>query len=264
MSTAQVPAFGLTPAQVNAAASAQWRQMIRQALTDTRCATPAFLVEDMGATTKPQTVKVQIAIQERVRPPQGPAQWWDVPPIVNVPIIVPRGGGFSITLPLKKGDNGLLIFCDTCFDNWWANGQTNSPAAHVAADKVAVSGSQRQNEVRRHYVHDCGFLPGMWSRNNNLTDYSTSSLQIRSDDGMTVIDVSETGVLITGPTVALSNGAGVTAGTGSGVFSIGAGGTTHPLMTAAWQDWFTTYVLPHITTGVIPAQPGATTVLQGQ
>jgi hypothetical protein len=263
-----MPAFGLTPAQVNAAASAQWRQTIRQALTDTRCATPAFLVEDMGATTAPQTVKVQIAIQERVRPPQGAAQWWDVPPIVNVPIIVPRGGGFSITLPLKKGDNGLLIFCDTCFDLWWANGQTNAPPAQ---NVTAPSGSQIQNEVRRHYVHDCGFLPGMWSHKDLLTDYSTSSLQIRSDDGTTVIDVSETGVLITGPTVALSNGAGVSASTASGSFGIQAaaialsnGGTTLPLMTHAWQVWFTTYVLPHIVTGVIPTQPDATTVLQGQ
>ena len=272
MSAPQVPAFGLTPAQVNVAASAQWRQMIRQALADTRCATPAFLVEDMGAGGEPQTVTVQIAIQERVRPPAGPAQWWDVPPIVNVPIVVPRGGGFSITLPLKKGDNGLLVFCDTCFDNWWANGQTNAPPAqNTPALPVCPSGSQRQNEVRRHYIHDCGFIPGMWSKQDRLTNYSTNSLQIRSDDGATVIDVSEAGVTITGPSVSLSNGAGVTAGTASGAFNLeaatitaGDGGTTQPLMTQAWQQWFATYVLPHISTGVIPAAPGVTTVLQGQ
>ena len=268
MSTSQLPAFGLTPAQVNQAQTSQWQQVVRQALAETRCATPAFLVEDMGATTAPQTVKVQIAIQERVRPPQGPAQWWDVPPIVNVPIVVPRGGGFSITLPLKKGDGGLLIFCDTCFDNWWANGQDNAPPAQNVS---APSGSQRQNEIRRHYIHDCGFIPGMWARNNNLTEYSADSLQIRSDDGSTIIDVSEAGVVITGAAVSLSNGAGVTAGTASGAFNLeaasitaGNGGITLPLMTHAWQTWFTTYVLPHITTGVIPAQPGATTVLQGQ
>ena len=201
MSTTQVPAFGLTPAQINQAAPAQWRQMIRQALADTRCATPAFLVEDMGAGGEPQTVTVQIAIQERVRPPAGPAQWWDVPPIVNVPIVVPRGGGFSITLPLKKGDNGLLVFCDTCFDNWWANGQTNAPPAqNTPALPVCPSGSQRQNEVRRHYVHDCGFIPGMWSKQDRLTNYSTNSLQIRSDDGTTLIDFAPTGVItITAP-----------------------------------------------------------------
>jgi hypothetical protein len=144
---------------------------------------------------------VQIAIQERVRTATGP-QWWDVPPIIKVPIIVPRGGGYSMTLPLKKGDEGLLIFCDTCMDNWWANGQTNSP---VAQNTGVSSGSQKQNEVRRHYIHDCGFLPGMWSQKNLLTDYATDSLQIRTDDGTVILDLSGTGVAITAPIVSVSN-----------------------------------------------------------
>jgi hypothetical protein len=182
---------GLSPAQVNYAEPAQWRQIVRQALDDTRCASAAFLVEDVSAQ---QTVTVQIAIQERVRPASGKAQWWDVPPIVNVPIIVPRGGGYSITLPLKKGDQGLLIFCDTCFDNWWVNGQDKAPPA---ANVTAASGSQRQLEVRRHHVHDCGFLPGFWSQNNLISNYSTDSLQVRADDGSAVIDVSASGVTVT-------------------------------------------------------------------
>lgn len=235
---------GLTPSQLNYAESAQWKQIIKQALADTRCATPAFLTEDVNTDT--QTVTVQIAIQERVRVPVG-QQWWDVPPIVNVPIVVPRGGGFSVTLPLKKGDSGLLIFCDTCFDNWWLNGTTNSPPAYVNETTQKVSGSQRQFEVRRHWVHDCGFLPGMWSQQDVLTDYSADSLQIRSDDGSTIIDVSDEGVAIKGDTVTASDG-----------------GATQALMTQAWQTWFTVNVLPHITTGVIPVQPSTTTVLKGE
>src|ERR1700733_5561995 len=118
------PLFQLTPSQVNRAQSEQWRQIVRQSLNDVRCATPAFLTEDMNADT--QTVTIQIAIQEQVRTNAGP-QWWDVPPIIMVPVVLPRGGGYSITLPLKKGDEGLLVFCDTCFDFWWVNGQNNSP-----------------------------------------------------------------------------------------------------------------------------------------
>lgn len=182
---------GLTPSQINSAEPAQWRQIVRQALDDTRCSTTAFLAEDIDPDR--QTVTVQIAIQERVRPANGKAQWWDVPPIVNVPILTPRGGGYSITLPLKKGDQGLLIFCDTCFDNWWLNGQNNAPPA---ANVRVASGSQRQFEVRRHHVHDCGFAPGLWSQNNVLTDYSIDSLQIRRDDGSAIIDVSDASVVV--------------------------------------------------------------------
>lgn len=178
------PLYNLSPSQVIHSDSAQWRQIVRQALDDTRCATPAFLTEDLDVSS--QTVTVQIAIQERVRTNAGPA-WTDLPIIIKVPIVLPRGGGYSLTMPLKKGDEGLLIFCDTCFDFWWANGQSSSP---VAANKTAPSGTQRQNEVRRHYIHDCGFIPGMWSQPNVLTAYSGTSTQLRSDDGSSIVDVA--------------------------------------------------------------------------
>jgi hypothetical protein len=236
---------GLTPTQLNAAEPAQWRQIVRQALDDTRCATPAFLIEDMSAD---QTVNIQIAIQERVRPLFGPAQWMDIPPIFKVPIVTPRGGGYSITLPLKKGDQGLLVFCDTCFDNWWLNGQTNAPPA---AGVNSPSGSQRQFEVRRHDVTDCGFIPGMWSQNNVLENYSTNSLQIRSDDGNTMIDVSESGVSIKGTTVTAADG-----------------GTAHVLMNDIFYQWYVTNIQPFLVSkGYLgpPIPPGSeTTVLKGQ
>lgn len=240
---------GLTPSQLNYADSAQWKQFIRQALADTRCATPAFLVEDMHTN---QTVTVQIAIQERVRVPAG-QQWWDVPPIVNVPIMVPRGGGFALTLPLKQGDQGMLIFCDTCFDNWWVNGQQNSPPNQNQPPLSGPNptGSQRQLEVRRHYVHDCGFFPGLWSQNNLLEDYSTDSMQLRTDDGDTVVDIAEGGVSIKGAAVTVANG-----------------GAALPLMNDNFYQWYVANIQPFLV-GLgylgLPVPPGSeTTVLKGQ
>lgn len=236
---------GLTPAQLNYAESAQWKQIIRQALADTRCASPAFLVQDLDP--EAQTVAVQIAIQERVRTPNGQA-WWDVPPIVNVPIVTPRGGGYSVTLPLKKGDQGLLVFCDTCFDLWWQNGQENSPpVANVPAVSPNPSGSQRQFEVRRHYVHDCGFIPGMWSQNNVLANYSTDALQIRADDGSAVLEVNDDG------TVSIFGTSGV--------------GSPQVLMNDTFYQWFVTVVMPFLVSkgfaGTVPLN-SETTILKGQ
>jgi Phage protein Gp138 N-terminal domain len=250
------PLLQLTPDQVNRAESAQWRSIVRQALADTRCASPAFLVADMDAAA--QTVKVQVAIQERVRTATGP-QWWDVPPIVHVPVIMPRGGGYAITLPLKQGDEGLLIFCDTCFDLWWHNGQNNAPVAvNVLATAkqggfaATASGSQVQNEIRRHYVHDCGFWPGMWSQPNVLTDYASDSLQIRTDDGTTtVIDVAQTGVEVTGAAVSVANG-----------------GTAQALMNDTFYQWYVTNIQPFLVSKgyVGPTVPldSETTVLKAQ
>lgn len=250
---------GLTPAQLNYADTAQWKQALEQVVTDLRCATAAFLVDDMDPVT--QTVTVQVAIQERVSSPTG-QQWWDVPPIVHVPILIPRGGGFSSTYPLKKGDQGMLIFCDTCFDNWWVNGQEGSPPAYYDIGKQAVSGSQTQLEVRRHYVHDCGFLPGMYSQNRVLENYSTTSMQHRSDDGDSVVDIASNGIKLTSDSVDL---------TANSIVAGSQGGATQPLMLEAFYTWFTTVFLPTQKTptytpyaGPDPPTNSVTTVLKGE
>lgn len=244
---------GLTPEQVNYSDTSQWRQFVRQSLATVRTAIPAFLVENLDPAK--QTVTVQIAIQERVRTTVG-AQWWDVPPIVNVPIVTPRGGGFSVTLPLKKGDSGLLVFCYTCFDNWWQKGVEDAPKAQNTDENgkptlTKPSGSQTQFEVRRHWTHDCGFIPGMWSQKDLLEDYSTDSLQIRSDDGNTIIDVSADGVEITGDSVEARHN-----------------GTAVPLMNDHFFQWYLTNIQPFlISKGYLgPPIPSnsETTILKGE
>jgi hypothetical protein len=83
----------------------------------------------------------------------------------------------------------MLVYCDTCFDLWWTR-----------------SGLQNQLEVRRHHVHDCGFYPGMGSQPNVLSNYSTSSMQLRSDDGTQVIDVATTtGITVTASKVTVTS-----------------------------------------------------------
>ena len=214
----------LTPAQVNYAQTSQWKQAIKAALEDLRCASPAYLTADMNAN---QTVNVQIAINERVRTATG-AQWLAVPPIYNVPVVLPRGGGFSLTTPLKKGDEGLLIFCDTCFDLWWTRG-----------------GSQNQLEVRRHDVTDCGFIPGMWSQPNVLSNYSTASMQLRADDGSALVDVAQ------------------------GTVEVKAyGGTAQALMNDTFYQWYVKNIQPFLVglgyAGPVIPPDCETTILKGQ
>lgn len=251
------PLLSVTPSQVNWAQSEQWRQAVRQALTEARHACPGFLTEDMDVAK--QTVTVQLAVQERVRVQDSlKAQWWDVPPMVFVPVMTPRGGGYGVTLPLKKGDEGMVIFCDACIDLWWASGQTNSP---VADNTGVSSGSQRQNEVRRHYPHDCGFYPGLWSQPNVLENYSADSLQVRTDDGATVIDVSKTdGVTITTNVAVQLTAPAVSASV--------SGGTPQKLVNDTFYQWYVTNVQPFLVSKGY-AGPGVpagseTTVLKGQ
>ena len=48
----------------------------------------------------------------------GTKKSFELPVIGNVPVIFPRGGGFYFSLPLEKGDNVLLVFCDRSIDKF--------------------------------------------------------------------------------------------------------------------------------------------------
>ncbi len=255
MSTTSTVVAQLTPSQVISAESAQWRALLRQAAFDLRVHSPAFLLEDMDPDE--QTVTVQLAVQERVRTLKGP-KWYDVAPIFKVPVMIQRGGGCSVTLPLKKGDEGMLMFCDCCFDLWWHNGQQGAPVADNAKELSTAfgtpvpSGSQQQIGMHRHEVNDCGFYPGFYSQPNVLANYSTDSLQVRTDDGSTIIDVQPSGVTIIGEATNVK----------------AAGGTPLALVNDTWYQWWKTNIFTFLQ-GLgyvgppIPLVP-ETTILKGQ
>lgn len=178
----------LTPDQLNYAETSQWTEIIRQALTDLRVAIPA-IVQDFDVAT--QTVTVQIALREVVRSDSGPLNI-PIQPIYKVPLMLQRAGGFCLTMPVKAGDEGMLIFCDMCIDLWWARG-----------------GVQNQLERRRHDLSDCGFYPGLWNQQRLLQQYSTDSVQLRSDDTSVIIDVALDGITLTAPKVTINSGGDV-------------------------------------------------------
>ena len=144
----------------------------------------------------------------------------------------------------------MLIFCDMCIDAWWQSG-----------------GIQNQLEVRRHDLTDCGFFPGIYNQQRLLSAYSTASLQIRSDDGQTVIDVSESGVTITCRAVTVNASSSV-ALIAPAVTAKQSGGSPQTLMTDAWEEYWVENILPFLQSkgysGPTPPTNSLTTVLQGQ
>jgi hypothetical protein len=88
---------------------------------------------------------------------------------------MPRAGKFTITMPIEKDDECLLIFTDTCIDAWYQNG---------GDDNEQLSG-------RRHNITDCFALCGIWNQKRLVSDYSTDSIQIRNDDASTLVEVKD-------------------------------------------------------------------------
>lgn len=112
------------------------------------------------------TCQVQPTLQATVRDPQGVVSWVNMPLLVDCPVVFPSGGGFTLTFPIKVGDEVLVVFASRCIDSWWQSG-----------------GIQIQAEMRMHDLSDGFVLPGPRSLKRPLVDVSTSDVQLRSDDG---------------------------------------------------------------------------------
>ena len=93
------------------------------------------------------TAVVQPGIRCVQRDNDGATITSEYPQLVDVPVIFPRGGGCTLTFPVKPGDECLLVFSDRCIDFWWQNGgvqEAVDPRLHDLSDAFAIVGPQSQ------------------------------------------------------------------------------------------------------------------------
>jgi phage baseplate assembly protein V len=96
----------------------------------------------------------------------------ELPLLVDVPVIFPRGGGVTLTFPIKAGDECLVVFADRCIDFWWQSG-----------------GSQERVDNRKQDLSDAFVIPGPQSQAQKISGISTSAAQLRTDDGAAFIEL---------------------------------------------------------------------------
>lgn len=105
-------------------------------------------VEKYDAAT--QTAEVLPMVRRAIVDEDGDVQHEDLPPIPNVQIAFPRGGGFSATWPLDKGDHVLLVFNSWATGQWRETGDISDPIdlrKHSLSNPVAIPGVAPKREV---------------------------------------------------------------------------------------------------------------------
>ena len=132
---------------------------------------PAYVVSYNAAL---QTCVVQPTVMSRQQQPDGSFVFAKLPVLQDCPVGWQGGGGFSLTFPLAKGDEGMVLFSNRCIDGWWQN-----------------SGVQVPPEIRMYDLSDGFFLPKFRSKPKALPNVSTTSTQWRSDDGSTFVEVAD-------------------------------------------------------------------------
>lgn len=160
------PSISTLPSVIN--------QAIESKMVDLHTSTPG-IVDSFDAET--QTASVQPAIRRIFKTLDGENEILvptDLPLLINVPVIFPRGGGFSLTFPVKEGDECLLVFCERSIDNWHTYGGVKRPISR-----------------RFHSLSDAVCHVGLSSIPNKIPNYSATDVQIRKDDEKVYITLAE-------------------------------------------------------------------------
>ena len=215
----------LSPQVRLASEYAQWAELIRQSQCDLRVSVPGII---QSFDVDRQLAVVQIALREKVVTPGKSPVDTTISLLKDIPVVMPHGGGWWFTLPIRSGDECLLVFGDMARDYWWLRG-----------------GVQNQFELRRHDISDAFCIPGPWSQPEKLPNYSATNAQLRSKDGTVVIDLATTGITITAPVVNVTASDAVNI-TAPAVTTKATGGTAQALLNQAFLTWFETVYMPSV------------------
>lgn len=101
------------------------------------------------------------------------------PLISGVPVSFIFGGDFSIQVPVKEGDDCIILFCDGDLDNW-VEGKGYIPA--FSQDKHGLNGAVA--------------LVGLTNLNTKISDYITDGVRIKYKGSS--IELKEEGIIING------------------------------------------------------------------
>lgn len=129
-------------------------------------------IVDFDAEKQEATVKV--LHKPRLNGEEAP-----LPELKKVPVVFPRGGGWALTWPIKKGDPGNIKIPERNIDAWYLSGK-ESPA----------------DTNRMHDLSDAIFEPGgMRSEPQKVGSFNTSGAELRSLDGETKIIMGDNGTI---------------------------------------------------------------------
>lgn len=158
----------------NATAETAVELQIQHAQKQIHTALPAKVVD-----FNPQNQTVTLAVQiTQILVDGGSVQ---IPPLVDVPVAFPRGGGYAVTFPLNAGDEGIVIFSGRCIDGWWQSGRASEPM-----------------DYRQHDLSDGMFYPSICSVPNAIKNFYTSGLSMQSLDGSAFIRITNGTIHIKG------------------------------------------------------------------
>ena len=164
------------------------KALIDREIADVRTAIPGRIVSFDAAT---QLATVRPLIRRRVTVGAN-VENVDMPEIQRVPVVMPHSqtAGFSVTMPVREGDDVMLTFSDRSIDTWVQDGDDQDIPEPVAS--------------RHHDISDAIAVIGCTPENRAISGYFGGGIQIRNGDGSRHVEVTDSTVVIQAESVTIT------------------------------------------------------------
>lgn len=150
---------------------------IDSSLRETHTALPGRVVS-YDATKQRATVQIQL--KREFETSDGTRKELLIPQSLDVPVLLPRAGGYSITFPVAVNDPCLVLFLERDIHGWLANGQAAVPPT-----------------ARMHDYSDAVAILGLWPNPNPISPTPhTTAIAVRNDAGTRKLEIGTAGVLM--------------------------------------------------------------------
>lgn len=154
-----------------------------------RCQTMPARVEAYDVATQRAQLKPAIAIARGDLDGDGEIDFEGLPVVDNVPVLWPRGGGFSMHLPLAPGDWVLMVVPSRSMDEWLERGDVDITPA----------------DLRIGHIQDAVAIPGLFPNPEAIgaAGARAGEAVISSSSGAVQVRLSAGQAIITAPDVRL-------------------------------------------------------------
>jgi hypothetical protein len=174
-----------------------WHNVLRQSGEQSQSrlwtAMPVIVLEDSDGFT----IQCVIALKYIETDEEGNVENKDISKLVDVPVIWPQGGGsekgdkgYSLTFPIKKDDEGIVVFASRCIDSWHEKGKKTQGTNQNQNQEKTKGTPPAQTDIaqplmhtRMHNLSDAMFIPGVRSKPRKINPKpSTTTAQLRTDN----------------------------------------------------------------------------------
>ena len=142
-----------------------------------------------------QTATIQISVESVVSSALDSTSPITRKPLEGVPVHTPSGGGWAITMPIKKGDTCVLFFSQVGYDHW----------LYQDKDIAGTLANLPKPWLGRQFDENDGYaLVGLNTLPRAIQNYSGEHSQWRNEDATQVISLNDDASITIDSTVSLT------------------------------------------------------------